>query len=89
MVEKKGAGEFIVNNIGRDGMENGYDLERGEMPCCMQLALTVLGGAGNLDDIKELIDQFPIIGAAGSLFIFKGKYRAVLINYPDQRGRKK
>jgi cyclase len=44
--------------------------------------LTVLGGAGSADDILNLIDEYKIIGAsAGSLFVFKGVYKAVLINY--------
>jgi cyclase len=47
--------------------------------------ITVLGGAGSLDDIGRLISKFGIIGAAaGSLFVFKGVYRAVLINYPNR-----
>jgi cyclase len=47
--------------------------------------MTVLGGAGVLKDIGELIDTFGIIGAAaGSLFVFKGVYRAVLISYPSR-----
>jgi cyclase len=48
--------------------------------------MTVLGGAGNLDDIKKVIDKHKIIGvAAGSLFVFKGIYKAVLINYPAKQ----
>ena len=49
-------------------------------------------GAGSLEDIHNLIDRFQIIGAAaGSLFVFKGKYRAVLINYPnaDEKGNRR
>ncbi|MOA67476.1 imidazole glycerol phosphate synthase subunit HisF [compost metagenome] len=47
--------------------------------------MTVLGGAGSLEDIKKVIDKHKIIGvAAGSLFVFKGKYKAVLINYPTK-----
>lgn len=83
--QESGAGEFIVNNIDRDGMMNGYDLDlvaRCRAAC--SLPMTVLGGAGSLDHLKALIEAFPIIGAAaGSLFVFKGKYRAVLISYPD------
>lgn len=46
--------------------------------------MTVLGGASSLADIKKVIDKHQIIGvAAGSLFVFKGKYKAVLINYPN------
>ncbi len=45
--------------------------------------------AGSLDDIKDLIHRFKIIGAgAGSLFVFKGKYRTVLINYPNREERR-
>ena len=45
-------------------------------------------GAGSLDDIRALVSQHAIVGAgAGSLFVFKGKYRAVLINYPTQQDR--
>jgi len=49
------------------------------------LPLTVLGGAGSLKDIEILISKYGIIGAAaGSLFVFKGIYRAVLISYPSR-----
>lgn len=87
MAEEAGAGEFIVNNIDRDGMGNGYDLALvAQCRAACALPITVLGGAGSLGDVKGLIEKFPIIGAAaGSLFVFKGKYRAVLINYPDPK----
>ena len=50
----------------------------------VSLPLTMLGGAGSLRDIGQLISEFGVIGAAaGSLFVFKGVYRAVLINYPS------
>lgn len=90
-VEELGAGEFIVNNIDRDGTMMGYDLDL--VARCRQatsIPITVLGGAGSLDDIRRLTGAFPIIGAAaGSLFVFKGRYRAVLINYPDWTLRSK
>jgi len=81
-----GVGEIVVNSIDNDGEMNGYDdtiislfREKTNFP------MTVLGGAGNLDDIKMLISKYKIIGAAaGSLFVFKGKYKAVLINYPNR-----
>ena len=50
----------------------------------VSIPITVLGGAGSLEDIGQMINQHGIIGvAAGSLFVFKGKYKAVLINYPN------
>jgi cyclase len=52
--------------------------------------MTVLGGSGALEDISQAIDAFGIIGcAAGSLFVFKGKYKAVLINCPNVEDRQK
>jgi cyclase len=46
--------------------------------------MSVLGGAGSLDDMGRLIETCGVVGAAaGSLFVFKGPYRAVLINYPN------
>ena len=45
----------------------------------------LLGGAGSLSDIAQLISACGVVGAAaGSLFVFKGPYRAVLISYPGQ-----
>ena len=82
-VEALGAGEVLINSIDRDGMQNGYDLKLvTAVRDSTSLPLTVLGGAGSLDDIAALIEKFGTIGAAaGSLFVFKGKYRAVLISY--------
>ena len=49
------------------------------------MQLTILGGAGTLADIGRIINKYGVIGAAaGSLFVFKGVYRAVLINYPNR-----
>lgn len=84
--QKLGAGEIVINSIDQDGVMKGFDMsliekarERSSLP------MTVLGGAGTLEDIKKVIDKHNIIGvAAGSLFVFKGKYKAVLINYPNK-----
>jgi cyclase len=84
-LEELGAGEIVINSIDNDGMMKGYDFTLIEkMRTMISLPLTALGGAGSLDDIGQLINKFGIIGAsAGSLFVFKGIYKAVLINYPN------
>lgn len=84
-IEKLGAGEIIINSIDEDGQMKGYDVTLiNKIKKVINIPLTVLGGAGKLDDIKSIFNEFGIIGAsAGSLFVFKGKYRAVLINYPN------
>lgn len=85
-VQEAGAGEVVVNSIERDGQMNGYDIKLiEEVRAAISLPITALGGAGSLDDVQALFTKFGTIGAAaGSLFVFKGKYRAVLISYPDE-----
>lgn len=85
-VEKLGAGEVVVNAVDRDGVMKGYDIELiRAVRESISLPITAIGGAGSLQDIGTLIDSFGIIGAAaGSLFVFKGVYRAVLISYPSR-----
>ena len=80
-----GAGEILVNSIDRDGTMQGYDLSLARMiRQNTTLPMTVLGGAGSVAHIGELIETCGVVGAAaGSLFVFKGPYRAVLINYPS------
>jgi len=86
-----GAGEIVINSIDFDGTMKGYDYKLIEqIRDAVSVPITALGGAGTLDHIAGLFDHFGIIGAAaGSLFVFKGKYRAVLINYPDQTAKEK
>lgn len=79
-----GVGEIVLNSIDRDGTMEGYDMELVDKARTLtEVPLCILGGASSLSNIGELIGRHKIIGAgAGSLFVFKGKYRAVLINYP-------
>ena len=84
--EELGAGELIVNSIDCDGQMKGYDLQLARIVRdATNLPITILGGAGSLKDIATLIELFGTSGAAeGSLFVFKGSYRAVLINDPSR-----
>ena len=81
-----GVGELVINSIDDDGLMQGYNNDLiALIRDWTNFPITVLGGAGSLDDIKNIIKKYKIIGvAAGSLFVFKGKYRAVLINYPNR-----
>ena len=84
-VEALGCGEIVINSIDHDGMMAGYDNKIIDtIRDVVSIPITVLGGAGSLEDIGQMINKYGIIGvAAGSLFVFKGKYKAVLINYPN------
>jgi cyclase len=83
-LQDAGAGEIVINSIDRDGLMQGYDLALAmQFKQALKVPMTFLGGAGSLGHISELISNLGVVGAAaGSLFVFKGKYRAVLINYP-------
>lgn len=83
-MQNLGAGEIVINSIDQDGVMKGYDMNLiNKIREVVSIPITVMGGAGTLDDIGNVIQQNGIIGvAAGSLFVFKGKYRAVLISYP-------
>ncbi len=84
--QQLGAGEILINSIDQDGVMKGYDHHLiDKIREKITLPLTVLGGAGSLADIEKVIEKHKIIGvAAGSLFVFKGVYKAVLINYPTK-----
>jgi imidazole glycerol-phosphate synthase subunit HisF len=82
-----GAGEIVINSIDNDGMMRGYDLTVvEEVRTSVGVPLTVLGGAGSLDDIGSVVEKYgSTIGVAvGSFFVFKGPNRAVLITYPSR-----
>jgi len=85
-MEELGAGEIIINSIDNDGVMKGFDFNLiDRVRAAIGLPISVVGGAGSLDDIGKLIQRYGIIGAAaGSLFVFKGTYKAVLINYPNK-----
>lgn len=77
-------GELVINNIDLDGVMTGYDLDMcDKVRELTEVPLTFLGGAGSYVDLKTFVDRYKVIGAAaGSIFVFKGKFKAVLIQYP-------
>ncbi|MDT0593672.1 AglZ/HisF2 family acetamidino modification protein [Glaciecola petra] len=82
-IESFGVGEIVVNSIDRDGTMKGYDFDLVDIVRQKtDSPITILGGASNFDDILNLIKRYKVIGASvGSLFVFKGVYKAVLISY--------
>ena len=86
-VQNLGVGEIILNFIDLDGTEAGYPIKViQQLKCDIEVPLTIMGGAKSLEDMGGAVEQCGLMGvAAGSLFVFKGKYRAVLINYPERQ----
>ena len=89
-MESIGAGEIVVNSINRDGTLKGYDdyiIEK--IYENISIPLTALGGLGNITDLVSMIKKYKLIGlSGGSFFVFKGKYRAVLIQYLSSEQKK-
>jgi cyclase len=83
-MEAAGAGELVLNDIENDGVMKGFDLSLiDKVRASVSIPMTVMGGAGSIEDLGKVVEKYGIIGvAAGSFFVFKGKFRAVLINYP-------
>jgi imidazole glycerol-phosphate synthase subunit HisF len=81
--EECGVGEIILNSIDRDGTMSGYDIDLAKrVRANVRCPMTVLGGAGSVEHMALLEQAVGVVGAAaGSMFVFKGKNRAVLISY--------
>lgn len=80
-----GVGEILVNAIDRDGTQSGYDLAAVKaVTARVQVPVIACGGAGSIDDFSAAVEAGASAVAAGSLFVFKGKHRAVLISYPER-----
>jgi len=83
-----GAGELLINSIDRDGTMSGYDLKViSEIAGRVPVPVMACGGAGCLADARDAIDAGAAAAAAGSMFVFHGKHRAVLMNYPSPEQR--
>lgn len=83
-VEEKGAGEIIISNIGCDGLLNGYDLELVKsVSANVNIPVIANCGAGKISDFKAAKRSGATAVAAGSIFVFQGPHKAVLIKYPN------
>jgi cyclase len=85
-LEDSGVGELFVTSIDQDGLMSGYDLELlTKITKQVSVPVVISGGAGSFADFKNAVQAGASAVAAGSLFVFKGPNRAVLINYPSQK----
>lgn len=84
-MEERGAGEILLNSIDNDGLMQGYDIELiQKVSSAVNIPVIACGGAATLNDfVKAVNDGGASAVAAGSMFVFQGKHRAVLISYPS------
>jgi len=84
-MESAGAGELILNSIEKDGTFGGYDTELIRLvSSSVNIPVVAIGGASNVDDFAQAVRHGASAVAAGSMFVFQGPHRAVLISYPSQ-----
>jgi cyclase len=85
-VEELGAGELLLNSVDRDGNMQGYDLELiRSVADAVGIPVVAAGGAANVNDFRRaVIDAGASAAAAGSMFVFQGPHRAVLISFPSR-----
>lgn len=85
--ELLGAGEIFLNSIDQDGMMNGYDISLVKRVAgAVQIPVTACGGAGRIEDLRKVIQEGMAHAAAGgSMFVYYGRLKAVLITAPSEK----
>lgn len=85
--EDLGAGEIIINSVDKDGTMEGYDIELvNAVVDSVSIPVTAIGGAGGISDLKKVLqDGHAHAAAAGSMFVFYGRLKAVLITAPSEK----
>ncbi len=85
--EEYGVGEIIINSIDRDGVMEGYDIDLiRSVADAVKVPVVAIGGAGGINDLKDAIHNGHAHAAAGgSMFVYYGRLKAVLITAPSEK----
>jgi cyclase len=84
-MQDHGAGEILLNSIDRDGTMTGYDLDlTSRVSKAVSIPMVVCGGAGKVEHFTQAVAAGASAVAAGSMFVFTGPHKAVLINFPSR-----
>lgn len=84
-LQEAGAGEILLNSVDRDGTYKGFDTDLiQQISSLLKVPLIAVGGAGSHEDLKQAFKAGASAVSAGSLFVYHGPHKAVLINYPTR-----
>jgi cyclase len=85
-MEEKGAGEIVIQSIDRDGKMNGYDIQLiRKISRAVKIPVIALGGAGTIEHFRQAFREGFANGlGAGSMFVYHGPRKGILINYPEK-----
>jgi imidazole glycerol-phosphate synthase subunit HisF len=72
-VQKRGAGEIVLNMMNQDGMRKGYDLEQLKLIRSLcRVPLIASGGAGEMVHFLDAFEQADVDGALAASVFHKG-----------------
>jgi len=85
-MEQMGAGEILLTAIDRDGTQEGYDVDLiRRVTSAVGVPVIACGGAGKIDDFRVAVKEGGASAcAAGSMVVYFGRNRAVLITFPER-----
>ena len=84
-MENRGAGEILITSIDHEGSRSGYDIDLiKQVSDAVSIPVIANGGAGKLEHLKPAIDAGAHALTSGSMFVFYGRRRAVLVNFPSR-----
>lgn len=85
-MEQMGAGEILLNSVDRDGTQEGYDVELlKSVTGAVGIPVIACGGAGKIEDFRAAVKEGGASAcAAGSMVVYFGRNRAVLITFPER-----
>ncbi|MBN1306081.1 MAG: imidazole glycerol phosphate synthase subunit HisF [Anaerolineales bacterium] len=86
-MEEMGVGEILLTSIDRDGTQEGYDVELVKRVTSeVGVPVVACGGAGKPEDFQTVVREGGASAcAAGSMVVYFGRNRAVLINFPSRK----
>lgn len=86
MAEENGAGEIILNSVGKDGTRTGFDLDLiREVSSSVKIPVVACGGADKVSDFLQAVSAGASAVSAGSMFVYSKGVDSVLINYPSPK----
>jgi cyclase len=84
-MQEAGAGEILLNSIDQDGTMAGYDVDLiRQVTSAVRVPVIACGGAGRVEDLGAAVRAGASAVAAGSMVVYHGRNRAVLINFPTR-----
>lgn len=85
VAQQMGAGELLLNCVDRDGSMQGLDVDLvQELSPQLHIPIVACGGAGSLEHLQQAEAAGASAIAGGSMFVFRGKQRGILISYPNE-----